>query len=150
MGFYIDQNGSYYEGDKAHWQDQDVPPRPSNQHTWDGISWVIDPQKVNADIDAQIRVLEANGTKDINMFRGFRRFMIWAIINEFKKLPEGQAIIDSYGGLPDGKRLVEAAIVLKLITPKNSDDTDSETYSPSFAMAWEFDQQIAALQRQKT
>lgn len=48
MGFYIDQNGGYYEGDKAHWQDQDVPQRPSANHTWNGSAWVVAPLPVPA------------------------------------------------------------------------------------------------------
>lgn len=48
MGFYIDQNGGYYEGDKAHWQDQDVPQRPSANHTWNGSAWVAAPLPVPA------------------------------------------------------------------------------------------------------
>lgn len=48
MGFYIDQNGGYYEGDKAHWQDQEVPQRPSANHTWNGSAWVPAPLPVPA------------------------------------------------------------------------------------------------------
>lgn len=48
MNCYIDQNGGYYEGDKAHWQDQDVPQRPSANHTWNGSAWVAAPLPVPA------------------------------------------------------------------------------------------------------
>lgn len=50
MGFYIDQNGGYYEGDKAHWQDQDVPQRPSANHTWIGSAWVPAPPTLEQSI----------------------------------------------------------------------------------------------------
>lgn len=46
MGFYIDQNSSYYEGDKANWQDQEVPQRPDANHTWNGSTWVAAPSPV--------------------------------------------------------------------------------------------------------
>ena len=48
MGFYIDQNGGYYEGDKANWQDQDVSQRPDANHTWNGSAWVAAPLPVPA------------------------------------------------------------------------------------------------------
>lgn len=46
MGFYIDQNGVYYDGDKANPQDQEVPQRPDTNHTWDGNAWVPAPLPV--------------------------------------------------------------------------------------------------------
>lgn len=43
MGYYIDQNGDYYEGDRVHWRDRDVPRRPSPNHAFDGVAWVLKP-----------------------------------------------------------------------------------------------------------
>ena len=43
MGYYITPQGEYYEGDKADWQDQEVPQRPDANHTWDGSAWVPAP-----------------------------------------------------------------------------------------------------------
>lgn len=40
MGHYIGQQGSYYEGDKTHWRDQHVVPRPSAKHTYQNGAWV--------------------------------------------------------------------------------------------------------------
>ena len=48
MGFYIDQNGGYYEGAIANWQDQDVSQRPDANHTWNGSAWVAAPLPVPA------------------------------------------------------------------------------------------------------
>ena len=39
MSYYVDRNNVYYEGDRAHWQDRDVPQRPSANHTWNGSAW---------------------------------------------------------------------------------------------------------------
>lgn len=46
MGFYLDLHGGYYEGDKANWQDQEVPQRPSANHTWNGSGWATAPAPV--------------------------------------------------------------------------------------------------------
>lgn len=51
MGYYIDQNGQYYEGDKASFGDQDVPKRLSANYTWGGSEWVYSPsvpQRIDA------------------------------------------------------------------------------------------------------
>jgi hypothetical protein len=45
MGFYIDNKGDYYQGDKAYYTDRAVPERPSGIHTWNGTEWVIDEVK---------------------------------------------------------------------------------------------------------
>jgi len=38
MGFYIDTNGNYYEGDRIG-NDEVVPQRPSVIHVWTGVAW---------------------------------------------------------------------------------------------------------------
>lgn len=42
MGFYIDNQGNYYEGDKTEYSHLDVPQRPSIEHIWENDMWVID------------------------------------------------------------------------------------------------------------
>lgn len=69
MGFYIDQDGGYYEGDKAHWQDQEVPQRPSANHTWNGSAWVPAPLPVPAVVtmrQARLALLKNNMLTQVN------------------------------------------------------------------------------------
>ena len=54
MGYYIGQNGIYYEGDKADWRDKEVPRRPDYLHRWDGKAWVIDEAKVKSQESAEL------------------------------------------------------------------------------------------------
>jgi len=42
MGFFVQPTGGYYEGDRAHALDVEVPRRPSPLLRWDGQAWVID------------------------------------------------------------------------------------------------------------
>ena len=42
MGFYINQTGNYYEGDKADWRDKEVPQRPDHTYIWKDDEWVVD------------------------------------------------------------------------------------------------------------
>lgn len=39
MGCYVNQNGNYYEGDRQG-TDEEVTPRPSPFHVWDGEVWI--------------------------------------------------------------------------------------------------------------
>jgi hypothetical protein len=39
-GFYIDDSGEYYEGDRIG-DDAEVPQRPSRFHSWGGQEWII-------------------------------------------------------------------------------------------------------------
>tara|TARA_R110000868_G_scaffold331698_2_gene592696 strand:- start:60 stop:407 length:348 start_codon:yes stop_codon:yes gene_type:complete len=41
MGYYITPSNSYYEGDKGHALDVEVPQRPSYLYDWNGAAWVI-------------------------------------------------------------------------------------------------------------
>lgn len=45
MGFYIDQNGNYYEGDRQG-ADLEVPQRPNANHAWNGSTWMPVPLPV--------------------------------------------------------------------------------------------------------
>lgn len=47
MGFYLDNQGNYYEGDKADMGHQSVPQRPSPDYKWDG-KWVLDDAVIKA------------------------------------------------------------------------------------------------------
>jgi hypothetical protein len=46
MGYFITPTSSYYEGDRAHQLDVEVPQRPSFTYDWDGAQWVLNPAKV--------------------------------------------------------------------------------------------------------
>lgn len=52
MGFYIDVDGIYYEGDKANLADIAVTPRPSAYHIYESDVWTLDREKW---LDAEIR-----------------------------------------------------------------------------------------------
>ena len=42
MGYYIDQNCRYYEGDKVNRGDIEVSQRPSQYHKYTGEAWELD------------------------------------------------------------------------------------------------------------
>ncbi len=68
MGF-IDQSGRYYEGDKSNWQDEEVPQRPSANHTWNGSSWVAAPLPVPAVVtmrQARLALLQSGMLSQVN------------------------------------------------------------------------------------
>ena len=46
MGFYVNKELGYYEGDKIDWRDIEVPRRPDYLHKWDGKTWVLDDERV--------------------------------------------------------------------------------------------------------
>ena len=78
MGYYITENNEYYEGDRRCYTkvvgkqntkingnqvlidqvetffDQIVPKRPSQNHIWNGVEWVLDEQKTKEAHNAQI------------------------------------------------------------------------------------------------
>lgn len=69
MGHYIDQQDIYYEGDKINWQDQEVPKRPSPNHTWNGSTWVAAPPPVPAVVtmrQARLALLGAGLLTQVN------------------------------------------------------------------------------------
>jgi Domain of unknown function (DUF4376) len=45
MGYYIDSQGNYYEGDKQSDTDLDVPKRATYFDTWSGDAWDVSPVK---------------------------------------------------------------------------------------------------------
>ena len=56
---YIKPDGSYYEGDREHALDVEVPQRPSPDHDWDGAAWVLNAARAaekhrQADLDTAI------------------------------------------------------------------------------------------------
>lgn len=65
MGYFIDTNGNYCEGDKASHLDIEVPQRPSPNHIWNGTVWVLSLQiaqtrqitKINASAQAALTAL---------------------------------------------------------------------------------------------
>lgn len=72
MGYFLDSNGSYYEGDKASPDDQEVVKRPSFVDTWSGTAWSASIDKQKKYIQSQIDALE-----DLcKMVRPIREMMI--------------------------------------------------------------------------
>lgn len=63
MGFYLDSQGNYYEGDKADIGHQGVPQRPSVEHKWEG-KWVPDQEKIYIRVAEENRI--AQKMKDIS------------------------------------------------------------------------------------
>ncbi len=54
MGFYIDTQGRYYEGDRMSALDTAVPARPTVYHDWNGTSWVGDVARADAALKAAV------------------------------------------------------------------------------------------------
>lgn len=83
MGYYIDQNGSYYEGDQVSLSDQEVPQRPDANHTWNGSAWQAVPVNPTETIvsPAQIReaLLDSNllDAVEAAVSAGSRKLQIW-------------------------------------------------------------------------
>ena len=63
MGYFINPELGYYEGDQFHPSDLAVPQRPDYTHTWDGQAWQPSAATHNAPILAEIARLEAIITK---------------------------------------------------------------------------------------
>jgi hypothetical protein len=49
MACFLDAQGSYYEGDRAHALDIQVPQRPTADHRWESGAWVVDAPEVLLD-----------------------------------------------------------------------------------------------------
>jgi hypothetical protein len=62
MGYFINPEFGYYEGDQINPSDIAVPQRPDYTHTWDGQAWQPSAATHNAPILAQIIGLEATIT----------------------------------------------------------------------------------------
>jgi hypothetical protein len=46
MGYFLQKDNSYYEGDRAHPLDQEVPQRPDFTYNWDGVKWIQNSLKI--------------------------------------------------------------------------------------------------------
>lgn len=68
-GYYIDPQGRYYEGDRAHALDTEVPQRPDATYDWDGTQWVENADRLkeanNAPIFQQIEAIEAKQARAV-------------------------------------------------------------------------------------
>ena len=80
--YYISAaTGAYYEGDRAHALDTEVPQRPDHRATWDGSEWVLDSGKIASD-DAQQKIAEMERVGipeqkiDGGYIRGLREYML--------------------------------------------------------------------------
>ncbi len=66
MGYYVNSEGGYYEGDQIHALDVAVDPRPDSAHILDGGKWIPDPNfeppKPVITLEALTSALEKNGT----------------------------------------------------------------------------------------
>lgn len=54
MGFYVESNNNYYEGDKQFSTDLDVPRRPDSDYVWNG-TWVLDEDKATLKFESSIQ-----------------------------------------------------------------------------------------------
>lgn len=45
MGYFVDNQGNYYEGDRANLSDKSVSQRPSKNHNFINNEWVLDEDK---------------------------------------------------------------------------------------------------------
>lgn len=69
MRGYLDQQGTYYEGDRQG-TDREVPQRPSQHHVWDGAAWAENPAAAAADRRADILArLAVIDTESIRPYR---------------------------------------------------------------------------------
>lgn len=48
MGYFIDQKGRYYEGDRANQEDVEVPRRPTPLHVWVAGNWALHLEEAQA------------------------------------------------------------------------------------------------------
>ncbi len=61
--YFIQPDGTYYEGDRVSALDTAVPQRPTQYSTWDGTQWVtpdaatIQDTRAQADVDGKDRLL---------------------------------------------------------------------------------------------
>lgn len=83
MGYYINPQGGYYEGDRAHALDAEVPRRPTADHTWDGAQWVAPDPAVLLQRNAEREV----GAKDRLLFE-----VLWQQENRLRVL-EGKGAV---------------------------------------------------------
>ena len=63
MGYYINKDGNYYEGDRQG-EDAEVPQRPSPYHVWQDGEWVDDKKAI-----AVQRITELEATITIRRIR---------------------------------------------------------------------------------
>lgn len=73
MGFYLDNQGNYYEGDKADMGHQSVPQRPDSKYKFVDKEWVLDQAVVDQE------ELEATKAKlaeiDLKSIRSIREWV---------------------------------------------------------------------------
>lgn len=104
---YLKPDGSYYQGDRAHALDIEVPQRPSQFHTWKGEQWVLSTEAAaqlqNAPIDAEIAKLEAEQAQVLTP-RALREFVLR--VTTALKLPA-----DAFGTTLDALAGIDAQIV---------------------------------------
>ena len=66
MGFFVRPDWSYYENDKESPLDVEVPKRPSQNHSWNGVAWVITPERQAAmDKEAADQTFVADAKADV-------------------------------------------------------------------------------------
>jgi hypothetical protein len=56
-GYFVDRHGDYYEGDRVHALDIEVPQRPTPDHRWENGAWAVDAPEVLAEQRA-IRIVD--------------------------------------------------------------------------------------------
>ena len=73
MGFYLDNAGNYYEGDKADIGHQAVPQRPSYRHKFVNNEWVLD--QVVVDEETRLETLKKLDEIDLKSIRSMREWI---------------------------------------------------------------------------
>ena len=55
MRGFITPDRAYYEGDRAHPLDLEVPQRPTPDHIWSGAAWALDPARYQQTLEAAVQ-----------------------------------------------------------------------------------------------
>lgn len=71
--YFFSPEGRYYEGDRAHALDAEVPQRPDADHRWNGVAWEPDAAKIKArEVEAaKVRLAEI----DLASVRAIREYI---------------------------------------------------------------------------
>lgn len=70
MGYYIDAQGNYYEGDKAIFGDLEVPQRQNPKDVWSNGAWGTDTGKLQAEKDEMLAQARAIREQILNRLSG--------------------------------------------------------------------------------
>ena len=74
MGFYLDNAGNYYEGDRADIGHRAVPQRPSDKHKFTDGEWLLDETLVSAETTEKAKAELAD--IDLKSIRSIREWLV--------------------------------------------------------------------------